>query len=97
MVSMANLMVRVWVLCLLVSSFSPARCPSIFLLSSLKVFSTLSNLTPLGYDPIRVVKIPMERVGLTPLVEKGERVGETHGEAVLGEAGALKVLIQTIG
>ena len=39
----------------------------------------------------------MERVGLTPLVEKGERVGKTHGEAVLGEAGALKVLIQTIG
>ena len=34
----------------------------------------------------------MEGVGLAPLVEKGETVGETHGEAVLGEAGSLQVL-----
>ena len=39
----------------------------------------------------------MERVRLTPLIEKGETVGKTHGEAVLSEAGALKVLTQTIG
>ena len=39
----------------------------------------------------------MERVCLTPLVEKGETVGETHGEAVLSEAGALKVLTHAIG
>ena len=39
----------------------------------------------------------MERVSLAPLVEKGETVGETHGEAVLGEAGSLEVLTHTIG
>ena len=44
-----------------------------------------------------MVKLPMERVCLTPLVEKGETVGKTHGEAVLSEAGALQVLAKTIG
>ena len=39
----------------------------------------------------------MERIGLTPLVEKGEAVGKAHGEAVLSEAGALKILAKTIG
>ena len=34
----------------------------------------------------------MQRVRLPPLVEKGEAVGETHREAVLGEASALQVL-----
>ena len=42
-------------------------------------------------------KIPMKRVCLTPLVEKSETVSQTHGEAVLSEAGALKVLTETIG
>ena len=44
-----------------------------------------------------ILNIPMERVCFTPLVEKGETVGQTHGEAVLSEAGALKVLTKTIG
>ena len=39
----------------------------------------------------------MERVGLAPLVKKCETVGETHGEAILGEAGALQVLKQMVG
>ena len=39
-----------------------------------------------------MIKIPMERVCLTPLVEKGEAVGETHREAVLCETSALQVL-----
>ena len=51
---LVNLMVRVWVLCLLESSFSPALWPSIFLLSSLKVFSTLSNLMPDQHVTIHV-------------------------------------------
>ena len=36
----------------------------------------------------------MEGVSLAPLVEKGETVGETHGEAVLGEASTLQVLTE---
>ena len=43
------------------------------------------------------LRIPMERVGLPPLVKKGETVGETHGETILGEAGALQVLAETNG
>ena len=34
----------------------------------------------------------MEGIGLTPLVEKGEAVGETHGETILGETRSLEVL-----
>ena len=37
---------------------------------------------------------PVQRVCLTPLVEKGEAVGETHREAVLCETSALQVLIR---
>jgi hypothetical protein len=36
----------------------------------------------------------VERVGLPPLVQQGEAVGQTHREPVLSEAGALKVLLE---
>ena len=42
----------------------------------------------------RIQNKPVERVGFAPLVEKGETVSETHGEAVLGEASALQVLTE---
>ena len=67
--------------------------------ASLLAQSLLNALKPdatrIQTHPCLILKIPMEGVSLAPLVEKGEAVGETHGEAVLGEAGALKVLTET--
>ena len=66
--------------------------------ASLLAQSLLNALKPdatrIQTHPCLILKIPMEGVSLAPLVEKGETVGETHGEAVLGEAGALQVLTE---
>ena len=65
-------------------------------LHSLLTQSLLNAFKPgvIKIQPISswMIKIPMKRVSLTPLVEKSETVGQTHGEAVLSEAGALQVL-----
>ena len=39
---------------------------------------------------------PVERVGLAPLVQQGEAVGQAHREAVLSEGGALQVLLEDL-
>ena len=66
--------------------------------ASLLAQSLLNTLKPdatrIQTHPCLILKIPMEGVSLAPLVEKGETVGETHGEAVLGEASALQVLTE---